>query len=240
MRVAVWSAVAACAAVLVAALAGCGAGGFSSGGSRAAGEELFTQRCGTCHVLAAAGTRGTIGPNLDDAFAQAREDGMTDDTFAQVVAGQIRYPIEDPSTEAPGMPGPDGPQGTLPTCDEVEDGAFCVEDRDQAVDDIAEFVGAVAGTGAEPAPPGNGDGGGDGEATDGKSIFQAECAACHTLADAGTSGTVGPNLDESRPTKTLALERVTEGRGAMPPFEDTLSPQQIEAVAEYVASTAGR
>ena len=226
---------AACAAVAVAVAAGCGTGGYVDGGSEARGEQLFTQRCGSCHTLAAARTRGTIGPNLDDAFAQAREDGMTTETFTQVVAGQIRYPIEDPVTEQAGMPGPDGAQGTLPTCDDVEGDAFCVEDQNQAIDDVAAYVGRFAGTGAAPAPPEDG----GGEATDGKSIFTANCASCHTLADAGTTGTIGPNLDRARPSKELAVDRVTNGQGAMHSFRDSLSRQQIEAVAEYVASSAG-
>jgi cbb3-type cytochrome c oxidase subunit III len=208
------------------ALAGCGTGGYTDSGSQGAGKDHFIQACGGCHVLADAGTSGTIGPNLDDAFAQAREAGMTSETFTQVVAGQIRYPIENTSTGAPGMPAVDQ---TLPTCDDVEGDAFCVEDQDQAVDDVATYVGSVAGTGATAERP-----------TDGKSIFTTSCGSCHTLADAGTTGTVGPNLDQSRPPKDLVVDRVTNGQGAMPSFKDSLDEQQIEAVADYVASAAGR
>jgi mono/diheme cytochrome c family protein len=50
---------------------------------------------------------------------------------------------------------------------------------------------------------------------------------------------VGPNLDQSKPSKALVVDRVTNGKGAMPSFRDTLNEQQIEAVAEYVSSTAG-
>jgi cytochrome c6 len=214
----------ACAGAL--ALSGCGTGGYTSDGSQGAGKQLFVQACGGCHTLADAGTTSTIGPNLDDAFAQARESGMTSETFTQVVAGQIRYPIENPVTEAPGMPGVDT---TLPSCDDVEGDAFCVEDQDQAVDDIATYVGAVAGTGVTAETP-----------TDGKTIFTTTCGSCHTLSDAGTTGAVGPNLDESRPPKDLVVDRVTNGQGAMPSFEDSLDAQQIEAVADYVAGAAGR
>ena len=214
-----------CAAVLTVALAACGSGGYVSGGGQGAGKQLFVDRCGSCHVLADAGTAGTVGPNLDDAFAQARADGMTSSTFTQVVAGQIRYPIENPSTGVLGMPGVDQ---TLPRCDDVEDGEFCVDDQDQAVKDIASYVGAVAGTGAVAERP-----------TDGKSIFAASCGSCHVLGDAGTTGTTGPDLDASRPSKELAVDRVTNGRGAMPAFRDSLDAEQIEAVAEYVASAAG-
>lgn len=221
---------AACAVALVIALAGCGTGGYVSSGSQGTGKELFLDRCGGCHTLADAGTTAMIGPNLDHAFEQARADGMTTSTFTQVVAGQIRYPISGTtSTGEPGMPRPDGPGGTLPTCDDVEEGAFCVEDQAQAVKDIATYVAAVAGTGIVAEQP-----------TDGKSIFTANCGSCHTLADAGTTGTVGPSLDASMPSKELAVERVTNGRGQMPPFKDSLDPEQIEAVAEYVATVAGR
>jgi mono/diheme cytochrome c family protein len=215
--------------VLAAALSGCGTGGYTSEGSQGAGKELFVDRCGSCHQLADAGTNGPIGPNLDDAFAQAREAGMTSETFTQVVASQIRFPIEHTSTGAPGMPGPDGAQGTLPNCGDVEGDAFCVQDQDQAISDIAVYVGAVAGTGIAAEKP-----------TDGKSIFEANCGGCHVLADAGTTGTVGPNLDQSKPPKELVVDRVTNGQGAMPPFKDSLDPAQIEAVADYVSGAAGR
>jgi mono/diheme cytochrome c family protein len=217
---------AACAALLTLTLSGCGTGGHTSKGSQGSGKQLFTQACGGCHVLADAGTAGAVGPSLDDAFAQAREDGMTSSTFTQVVKGQIRYPIEDPSTDAQGMPGIDT---TLPKCGDVEGDGFCVDDQDQAASDIAVYVGAVAGTGATAEAP-----------TDGMTIFAQTCGSCHTLADAGTSGTVGPNLDQSRPPKDLVVDRVTNGRGAMPSFEGQLDDAQIEAVADYVSSVAGR
>ena len=218
--------VAACAAALALALSGCGTGGYTSEGSQGAGKQLFVQACGGCHALADAGTSATIGPNLDDAFAQARESGMTSETFTQVVASQIRFPIETPVTGAPGMPAVDT---TLPSCDDVEGDAFCVDDQDRAVDDVATYVGAVAGTGVVAEQP-----------TDGKSIFSANCGSCHTLADAGTSGAVGPNLDESRPPKELVVDRVTNGQGAMPSLSDSLDEQQIQAVADYVSSAAGK
>ena len=75
----------------------------------------------------------------------------------------------------------------------------------------------------------------------GKEIFlgTAGCASCHTLADAGASGTIGPNLDATKPSVELAVERVTNGAGAMPSFADTLSAEQIQEVATYVSAAAG-
>ena len=217
---------AACAAALTLAFAGCGTGGYTTEGSQGAGKQLFARACGSCHVLADAGTAGPIGPNLDDAFAQARADGLTADTFTQVVRDQIYFPIEFTSTGAPGMPPVDE---TLPDCDDVEGGLFCVEDQRQAANDIAVYIAAVAGTGAAADKP-----------TDGKSIFTASCGSCHILADAGTSGTLGPNLDESKPSTELAVDRVTNGQGAMPSFKDSLDAAQIQAVADYVSSAAGK
>ena len=74
----------------------------------------------------------------------------------------------------------------------------------------------------------------------GKRVFQtAGCASCHTLADAGATGRIGPNLDAAKPERGLVINRVTHGQGAMPAFAGTLSPSQIEAVADYVATRAG-
>ena len=151
---------------------------------------------------------------------------MTSDTFTQVVRDQIHFPIEEPVTGAPGMPGIDT---TLPSCDDVEGSGFCVEDQDQAAADVAVYVGAVAGTGIVAEKP-----------TDGKSIFTANCGSCHTLADGGTAGTVGPNLDQAKPPKALVVDRVTNGKGAMPSFKGSLDETQIQAVADYVSSVAGK
>ena len=84
-------------------------------------------------------------------------------------------------------------------------------------------------------------GGLEGDPVAGKEIFlgTAGCGGCHTLADAGTSGTVGPNLDQSPASEDLVVDRVTNGRGAMPPFQGTLTEQQIADVAAYVSQAAG-
>ena len=79
-----------------------------------------------------------------------------------------------------------------------------------------------------------------GDAAAGKQVFEsAGCVACHTLADAGSTGTVGPNLDDAKPPATLVVTRVTEGAGAMPSFKDKLTDEQIQDVAAYVSSVAG-
>ena len=75
----------------------------------------------------------------------------------------------------------------------------------------------------------------------GKEVFlgASGCASCHTLADAGATGTIGPNLDASQPPAELVVDRVTNGQGGMPAFGDSLSEEQIQDVAAYVSSVAG-
>ena len=74
----------------------------------------------------------------------------------------------------------------------------------------------------------------------GKAVFAGNCVSCHTLTDAGSAGTVGPNLDQAKPAASLVVERVTNGQGGMPPFSGRLSKAEIAAVAAYVSSVAGR
>ena len=74
----------------------------------------------------------------------------------------------------------------------------------------------------------------------GKDVFlnKAVCSTCHTLADAGSSGDIGPNLNEIRPDKMRVINTVTNGIGVMPPYEDQLTLEEIEAVAHYVSISA--
>ena len=217
-----WRGPAAACAALVAALAatGCGATGLPETGDTGRGKELFLQKCGSCHVLADAGTKGRIGPDLDDAFRQARADGLGEGTIESVVRGQIAYPVEEPPTGSTGMP------------------ADLVTGED--ADSVALYVASVAALPVR-AQPGAVAGGEEGEAKDGEAIFaEAGCGGCHVLEAAGASGTIGPNLDESKPSQELAVERVTNGKGAMPAFKDSYSAAEIAAVADYVAANAGK
>jgi len=80
--------------------------------------------------------------------------------------------------------------------------------------------------------------GSGGNAAAGEAIFAENgCASCHTLEAAGASGTIGPNLDEAQPDFELAVDRVTNGAGAMPSFGDSLDEQQINDVAAYVVES---
>jgi cytochrome c6 len=93
----------------------------------------------------------------------------------------------------------------------------------------------AATTPTETAPAAAG-----GDAAAGKSVFATVgCTDCHTLADAGSNGNVGPNLDDVKPPFDLVVTRVTEGKGVMPSFKGRLSAKQIKDVAAYVSSVAG-
>ena len=71
----------------------------------------------------------------------------------------------------------------------------------------------------------------------GKDVFlnKAVCSTCHTLADAGSDGQIGPNLNQIRPNKKIVINSVTYGIGVMPAYEGQLTPKEIEAVAHYVS-----
>ena len=71
-------------------------------------------------------------------------------------------------------------------------------------------------------------------------LFRDHCAGCHTLKAAGASGTVGPNLDQAKPSAARVIDRVTHGKGGMPSFATRLSAQQIDDVAAYVVASAKR
>ncbi len=231
--------------------AGCGTGGMVSGKPDASrGKQLFVEKCGSCHTLADAGTQGKIGPNLDDAFAADREQGFKESAILNIVHGQILYAVSHPSGVITGPNGQTLPVQGMP--EKLVTG--------QDAKDVAAYVASVAGvaaaagattqstttapatTGTAPATTTTAAGGGGGSAlAEGKAIFQSKgCASCHTLKAAGASGTVGPNLDQKKPPKALVVERVTNGRRAMPSFKGQLSQAQIDAVATYVSSVAGK
>ncbi|TMM01027.1 MAG: cytochrome c [Actinobacteria bacterium] len=157
----------------VAALAaGCGTGqtGIAKGGDVGQGKKLFVAKCGTCHRLAGAGTTGTIGPDLDGAFAGPRAQHFKVNTIKQVVYDQIYHPA---------------PAGLMP--------AKLVTGADAA--SVAAYVAAVAGTGAASngapptvtSPPAGG--GGGGLVAMGAKLYESlGCSSCHTLTGAKSIG----------------------------------------------------
>jgi mono/diheme cytochrome c family protein len=177
------------ALVLVGALGGCAL--KHPTGDVVKGKELFAAKCGSCHTLAHAGTSGTTGPNLDDAFRQDRADGVKSTSIQGLVDYWIQYPDR---------------QGVMP--------ARLLKGQD--AQDVAAYVGLVA------AIPGQDTGelaqAGAVQGTSpaaGKAVFTGigGCGSCHTLSSAGTTGTVGPDLN-TRLKSDCALPASKKARGA--------------------------
>ena len=84
----------------------------------------------------------------------------------------------------------------------------------------------------------------DDDLATGKALFttgaRPACAVCHTLKDAGTTGEVGPVLDELKPSADRVAAALRNGVGLMPSYKDSLTDAQIRAIARYVASVSGR
>jgi mono/diheme cytochrome c family protein len=185
------------------------------------GQQLFTSRCASCHTLAAANANGAQGPSLDDAFAAARARGMDGDTIAGVVKAQV----ENPRPAATVNP---NPSVTMPP--DLASG--------QDLDDIAAYVGAVAGTGQKPPQLSS------------PQLFVANCGSCHTLAEAGTSGTTGPDLDKSLAGTTKDFihtsivdpnQQIAKGYppNVMPQnFETTIQSKDLNALVSFLYSAA--
>jgi cytochrome c2 len=206
---------AALGAILVAA-SGCG----TSTADTTRGRILFVQKCGTCHALAQAGTSAQIGPNLDAAFAAARETGQDSDTVEGVVKAQVEYPRPDRGLDTVAMP------------------AKIVTGQD--LDDVAAYLGEWAGVpgAAPPEVPGG----------PGAQVFaNYGCGGCHTLAAAGAGGVIGPNLDEvlkpgvseAKIHEMIVDPNAEIAKGyqpnVMPPnFEETISPKELEELVEYL------
>jgi cbb3-type cytochrome c oxidase subunit III len=201
-------------------LSACGTGGkVSSSANAQNGKAIFQQKCAGCHALEAVGSTATIGPNLDDAFAQARADGYKESAIANIVHDQIRYPGQYATSQND----PNYLKANMP--------ANLVRGSD--AEDVAAFVAAnagVSGFAVSRAITGN----------NGKNIFKSQCASCHTLKDAGATGTVGPNLDQLKPPFSIVKNQVIHGGGVMPAFKGKLTDAQITAVARYVSSRAGK
>jgi mono/diheme cytochrome c family protein len=205
----------------VVVISGCG----TTNPDVARGRVLFTKDCGVCHTLAQAGTTATIGPNLDDAFAAAREAGMDGATVEGVVKAQVDNPRPSNGNPAASMP------------------AHTAEGED--LDDIAAYLGKYAGVpGAKPPEV---------EGGPGAQVFANNgCGGCHTLAAANSGGTTGPNLDEALPGQSEAeIEesivdpnaKIEQGYPAnvMPQnFKETIQPEEIKELVEYLSESAGK
>ena len=189
------------------------------------GRDLFIAKCGTCHYLSEAGTTGNLGPDLDAAFANARAQGMDQDTIEGVVTDQISHPRQTDPSDPSYMP-PDLVTG-------------------QDADDVAAYVGSVAGVPGIAPPTAPGGPGGQVFANNG-------CGSCHTLAIAGSAGAVGPNLDEALPGQTTAQieESIVDPNkvivkgfqpNVMPQnYQSTIDPKDLKDLVDFLYENAGK
>jgi cytochrome c2 len=148
-------------ALIVAVAAGCGTGGPTHGGNASAGRKLFIgeAKCGSCHTLKDAGSRATVGPNLDAAFAQSKAEDFKMSAIENVVRDQIKYP-----TKVSGMP------ANLVT--------------GQQADDVAAYVALCAASTDKQACPGLAAAG-----TGGKGLYASlGCQGCHSLDGSKSTG----------------------------------------------------
>jgi mono/diheme cytochrome c family protein len=95
------------------------------------------------------------------------------------------------------------------------------------------FVAGCGGSNEDNSTPPASAGGGE-------QLFKDNCSTCHTLAAAGATGKVGPDLDQLKPGPELVTSQVNTGGGAMPSFKGKLSDDQIKQIADYVSSNAGK
>jgi mono/diheme cytochrome c family protein len=205
------------------------------------GKVMFQKTCGGCHTLAHANTSGTTGPNLDDAFRQDKADGVKSTSIQGLVDSWIRYP---------------NTQGVMPA------GLL----KGQDAQDVAAYVAAVAARPGQDTGALASAGGVQGTTpAAGKQVFTGVggCGSCHTLAAAGSTGTVGPNLDQdlksscataqSKQVRGATLQECIKTAiispykyipsgykaGVMPSnFAQTLKPNEITALVNFLSTAA--
>jgi mono/diheme cytochrome c family protein len=190
------------------------------------GKALFTERCGSCHLLGRAGTQGRTGPDLDASFRAALASGMDRETVEGIVHDQILNPRNSSKMPAGLVKGEDAR-------DVAAYVAFAAQRR-------GEDEGALAQAGLAGA-------------TTGEQIFTAAgCGACHTLGKAGTRAQIGPSLDElaqeagnrtDAPPEEYTSESILNPdafavpgfqEGVMPAYEGRLDEKQVQALVEYL------
>jgi mono/diheme cytochrome c family protein len=216
-----------CAVAVTLALTACG----RSEPDLSKGKAGFVEKCGSCHTLARAGTAGTQGPSLDKAFQTALADGIDRETVEGIVHRQILHPRKNSIMPA-----------GLVTGENAKDvAAYVAYAADRAGDDS----GALATAGLA-------------QAKTGEQIFTAAgCAGCHTFSPAGSTGTIGPDLNDleaaatkfgkGKPPEDYVRESIVKpeafivpGFGnAMPSFQGRLTDQQIQTLIEYLLQNGG-
>jgi plastocyanin len=190
----------ACAIGVAALLGGCGV--TDRGDNVVNGKQLFVSKCGACHILNRAGTKGVTGPNLDQAFARARKDGFGDSTFEGIVHRQIlqpaRRPQVDPETGKKAQMPPNIVKG-----DDARDVAAYVA---SAVAKGGEDQGALAQVGAAVAK-------GTAKEKDGKLAIPADPGGALAYVFANAEASAGQLEIDSKNDSSVQHDISIEGNG---------------------------
>ncbi len=207
------------------------------------GKQQFVAKCGACHTLARAGTAGTVGPNLDEAFRAAIAEAHGRSAIQGVVEHQIEYPNSHGV-----MPAGLAHGATVGDIAAYVAHAAALPGSDEGL--LAQATKPKVGAGVATTP----------ELKEGKEAFLSQgCTSCHTLADAASTGTIGPDLNErlrsdcenpaSKPIRGATLKAcimtaITDpykyiptgyAAGIMPAdFGTKLSSTQIAALVAYL------
>jgi cytochrome c551 len=231
----------------------------------ARGANLFAARCAGCHTMDVVGAQGGAtqikdrervdGPNFnvrretkDSVLYAIRNGGFSGAimpeniavgndandiaAFLAKYAGQDRKPDVTPQQPAGG--GGVNAGGTSAPTTSTQQTTSTPEAGTTSTPEAGTTSTPEAGTTS------TGGGGTQQAAAEGKQVFTQSCGGCHTLKDANTTGTVGPNLDDLKPDEATVARQVTNGGGPMPAFKGQLTDAQIKAVAQYVSSVAGQ
>ena len=191
------------------AIAGCG----TTHADIARGRALFGTHCGSCHTLAQAATTGELGPNLDDAFAAARESGGFD---AATVEGIVKAQVDDP------RPSNGNPHASMPS--DTAEG--------QDLDDIAAYLGKYAGV-PGAAPP-------EVEGGAGAQVFSENgCGSCPNL-DEVLPGQQEAEIEESIVEPNAKIAQGYPAHVMPETFGEKLSEEELKELVEYLAENAGK
>jgi mono/diheme cytochrome c family protein len=234
------------------------------------GAVLFSERCAGCHTLYAAGTHGSApnirtaqaisGPNFNvrcerpiDRVLYAIENGGFSGAYMpqNIVVGQDAIDVAKFVSTYAGAKAPKQigvvncnrrAIGQLPTGTGQVTTSSSSSAASTSTSGSGSSTTSSSSSAASTSASGSGSSGSSAAVSvkAGMTVFDSTCASCHTLAAAGSTGTVGPNLDQLKPNDALVVHQVTNGGGGMPAFGSSLSKSQIQSVALFVSSVAGK
>ncbi len=183
-------------------MSGCG-GLTDQGENTVNGKQLFVAKCGSCHILNRAGTKGTTGPNLDAAFERARQDGFGESTFQGQVHRQIGQPARHPQVDpATGKTLPLMPANLVKGQDAQDVAAYVAS----AVSKGGKDTGALAQVGAAEAK-------GTAKEKDGKLEIPADPGGALAYVFANAQATAGQLEIDSPNESSVQHDIAIEGNG---------------------------